>query len=211
MADSQDKAHILIIEDEPGLRAEIVAELVAIGYEATAAENGRVAFGLLKTLLPDIIICDITLPHMTGYEILSEIRAKMPELDRVPFIFLTAHDSREHRLKGFRTGADDFLTKPVDFDILDATIKARISSARRILNSEKTFPPPPSTAHLSKRETEVLRLLAEGNRVATIADTLSISYHTARQYKKTLYTKLRINNRSGATLEAIKRKLISLT
>lgn len=204
--------HIAVIEDEEDIREEIVEELISIGYHVTGFPSGASALKAMPSQKPDLIVCDVMMPGLSGYEVLAVIRQDHPLLDSIPFIFLTALDDRESLLKGLRSGADDFLTKPVDFDILDAAIRSKLSAVSRILNSSKveidSAASPP--AHLSPRETEVLKLLALGMSVSEIAEILQIASNTAGQYKKSIYSKLNIKNRSGATMEAVRRNLVSV-
>ncbi len=204
--------HIAVIEDEADLREEIVEELISIGYRVTGYSSGAAALETIPYQRPDLILCDVMMPGLSGYEVLASLRQCHPLLDSIPFIFLTALDDRESLLKGLRSGADDFLTKPVDFDILDAAIRSKIAAVCRILKSsrgegdtEESTP-----AHLSPRETEVLKLLALGMSVSEIAEALQIAINTAGQYKKSIYSKLNIKNRSGATMEAVRRNLVSV-
>ncbi len=126
---------ILCIEDENDVRELIVEELVDAGFEVLEAENGRVGLELILTKWPDIILCDISMPDMDGKELLAEIQLNYPELSATPFIFLTALTDKRDLIDGLTAGADDYLTKPIDFDVLMAKIDGCI---RRIQNNIKT-------------------------------------------------------------------------
>jgi DNA-binding response OmpR family regulator len=126
---------ILCIEDENDVRELIVEELVDAGFEVLEAENGRVGLELILTKWPDIILCDISMPEMDGKELLAEIQLNYPELSATPFIFLTALTDKRDLIDGLTAGADDYLTKPIDFDVLMAKIDGCI---RRIQNNIKT-------------------------------------------------------------------------
>lgn len=123
---------VLCVEDEADLREDIVDELRASGYAALGAADGLAAFGLLKTVRPDLVLCDISMPGLGGYELLNKIRTERPDLADVPFVFLTALNDRSEVIGGKRAGADDYLVKPVDFDLLIASIEARLNQVRRI-------------------------------------------------------------------------------
>ncbi|WP_028032712.1 response regulator [Chelativorans sp. J32] len=129
------KRTILCIEDEAALRADITEELVSAGYRVVEANNGREAFDSLEAERPDLILCDITMPEMGGYELLAKVRAERPDLAEVPFIFLTALADRSEVLSGKNAGADDYLVKPVDFDDLLATIGSRLRLVDRVRQS----------------------------------------------------------------------------
>lgn len=125
-------ATILCIEDEAEIREFIVEELEASGYEMLEAGNGRQALDTLKERTPDLILCDINMPVMNGYDLLDEVRARHPELTHTPFIFLSAFNERDHVIEGKSRGADDYLTKPIDYELLHATVEARLAQIERI-------------------------------------------------------------------------------
>lgn len=128
----RERALILCVEDEPDLRADIIDELRASGHDAIGADDGRSALETLGKVRPDLILCDITMPGMNGYDLLKTVRAHRADLDDVPFVFLTALDEREAVISGKRAGADDYLVKPIDFDLMLASIETRIAQTRRI-------------------------------------------------------------------------------
>jgi len=130
-------ARILCIEDEPLLLQDLVEELEDAGYEAIPAADGQAALDQLKQVTPDLILCDIMMPRMSGPELLAHVREKLPALSRVPFIFLTALATREDIIRGKKLGADDYLTKPLDFDMLLATVEARLKEVDRIDHAHK--------------------------------------------------------------------------
>lgn len=125
-------ARIMCIEDERLLLVDLVEELNDFGYSTIAANNGEEALELLKTHVPDLILCDMMMPHLDGREVLKRVRKEFPRLKRTPFIFLTALATRDDVIAGKRLGADDYLTKPIDYDLLFATIEARLSQVERI-------------------------------------------------------------------------------
>jgi len=123
---------VLCIEDEHRLRQDILDELAEAGYGALGASDGREALALLNRTRPDLILCDISMPRLDGYGFLEAMRTTRPDLADVPLVFLTALGGREHVINGKRTGADDYLVKPVDFDLMLATIEARLGQIERI-------------------------------------------------------------------------------
>jgi len=119
-------AKILCIEDEATLRREVVDELSSSGYEVLEAGDGRKGLEIIKNSGPDLVLCDVAMPEMNGYEMLRNLRAEHPEAAGIPFLFLTAFDSEEDILSGLRMGADDYLTKPIDFDVLQAKVRSSL-------------------------------------------------------------------------------------
>src|SRR5690625_716646 len=162
----ESRSLILCVEDEPELRADIIEELRASGHEAIGAADGPRAIDLLDAIRPDLILCDISMPGMNGYEVLETVRERRRDLDDVPFVFLTALNQREEVISGTRSGADDYLVKPIDYDLLLANIEARIGQARRMraLHRQQNGQDDPvsSGSGLAGMKGEVLDLLSFG-------------------------------------------------
>jgi len=116
---------ILIIEDEQTL-LESIAEMLSLqGYDVIKANNGRRGIDIAFEHRPDLIVCDIAMPEMDGYEVLRHLRGHA-ELADTPFIFLTARAERSHMRHGMELGADDYLTKPFTNDELVNAIDSRL-------------------------------------------------------------------------------------
>ncbi|HZH52051.1 MAG TPA: response regulator [Microvirga sp.] len=122
---------ILCIEDEDDLRIDLAEELAAADYRVLQAANGSEALSLLEQNRPDLVLCDITMPGLGGYDVLRAMR-EQGELSDIPFIFLTALAERNDVLTGKQAGADDYLVKPIDYEILLATIAARLNQVERV-------------------------------------------------------------------------------
>jgi DNA-binding response OmpR family regulator len=125
---------VLCIDDEVDIRELIVEELPEAGFATLEAANGREGLEILLSKWPDIVICDITMPEMNGHQLLAEIQLNHAELSNIPFIFLTAMTDRENMITGLQAGAADYLSKPIDFDILLAKIAGCVT---RIENDKK--------------------------------------------------------------------------
>jgi two-component system sensor histidine kinase/response regulator len=104
------------------------------GYEVLGAENGRFGVELAQEHKPDLIICDVTMPELDGYGVLTELR-QMPQTAAIPFIFLTARADRSFMRHGMELGADDYLTKPFSLVELHAAIDARLTRHTAITQS----------------------------------------------------------------------------
>ena len=102
---------ILVIEDEEFVRENILELLDAEGFQAFGAENGKIGFELAKVKVPDLILCDVMMPGLDGYGVLTALRQDSV-LASIPFIFLTAKASKSDLRQGMELGADDYLTKP---------------------------------------------------------------------------------------------------
>lgn len=117
---------ILCCEDEPQLLRDISDELQAAGYRVAEARDGVELFGFLDTSTPDLMLCDIMMPGLDGYGVLARLRREYPHLAHVPLVFLSALSMTDAIIRGKRTGADDYLTKPINYDLLLSTIEARL-------------------------------------------------------------------------------------
>jgi DNA-binding NarL/FixJ family response regulator len=126
------KKKILIIDDFQPLLEEIVEFLSFEGYQTYSAKDGVEGVQLAIQHLPDLIICDIEMPKMNGYDVFKNLE-KMPSTASVPFIFLTAKAQVEDFKTGLKLGVDDYITKPLDLDDLLASISKRLSKHEKLL------------------------------------------------------------------------------
>ncbi|NJM67511.1 MAG: response regulator [Acaryochloris sp. RU_4_1] len=117
---------ILVIEDEELVRANIAELLDAEDYEVVTAENGFLGVLWAQEHLPDLIICDVMMPELNGYEALG-ILSENPDTAMIPFIFLTAMADKTEIRQGMTSGADDYLTKPFSRSELLAAVSTRLS------------------------------------------------------------------------------------
>ncbi|WP_020533002.1 ATP-binding response regulator [Flexithrix dorotheae] len=118
-------ARILLIEDEKNIRESIEEILSLKGYEVTSAQNGKSGYLKAVNIKPDLIICDIMMPEIDGYDFLKMIR-ETKSIANSPFIFLTALSQRENHRKGINLGADDYITKPFKIEELLQSIESRL-------------------------------------------------------------------------------------
>ncbi|MGC9457582.1 MAG: response regulator [Halothiobacillaceae bacterium] len=125
-------ALILCADDQEELRRDIAEELKEAGYRALEAVDGQEVIEQLAAARPDLILCDINMPRLNGYQVLARLREQYPDLADTPFVFLTALSDAREVVDGKRLGADDYLVKPVDFDLLLATIDSRLRQVRRM-------------------------------------------------------------------------------
>ncbi len=117
---------ILVIEDNQQVRDNIMEILENEGFEMHQAENGIIGIEISKKIQPDLILCDIMMPDMDGYGVLIHLR-KNVLTSTIPFIFLTAKDTREDLRKGMQLGADDYISKPFTIDELLNAVNIRIN------------------------------------------------------------------------------------
>lgn len=125
---------VLCAEDHEALRLDICDELREAGYAVIEAADGDEILDQIENLAmtPDLILCDINMPGRNGYQVLERLRNHHPDLADTPFVFLTALSQPRDIIDGKRLGADDYLAKPIDYDLLLATVEARLRQVRRI-------------------------------------------------------------------------------
>jgi DNA-binding NarL/FixJ family response regulator len=192
---------ILCIEDDAETAALIVEDLQDRGYTVTVATDGHSGLSAILKSGPDLVLCDINMPGMTGFEVMERLIALAPQFDAVPFIFLTARTDRDSELKGRRLGADDYVTKPVDFEILAAIIDARLGKgARNEVWSRHVA--------LNERELECLTWSGRGKTSPEIAAILNLSKRTVNFHIENACRKLNVSTRTEAVVKATSGRLI---
>ncbi len=117
------KSKILIVDDEPNIRRILQMAFEKSGFEASIAEDARVALGQLETFRPDVIVSDVTMPGLTGYELLREVKERTPE---TPFILMTAFGTIPQAVESIRNGAFEYVTKPFDLDHMKRVVNAAL-------------------------------------------------------------------------------------
>ena len=115
-------AHILAVDDEPVNQRLVSKVLTASGFQVTTANNAKEAFELVERIHFDLIILDVLMPEIDGYEACRRLREN-PLTAQTPIILLTALDSLENKMKGFEAGADDYLPKPCEPEELVARVR----------------------------------------------------------------------------------------
>jgi DNA-binding NarL/FixJ family response regulator len=192
---------ILCIEDDSETAALIAEDLEERGYEVSIAGDGHSGLSAILKTHPDIVLCDINMPGMTGFEVMQSLAALAPTVDAVPFIFLTARTDRDSELKGRRLGADDYVTKPLDFEILATIIEARLGKgARNEIWSRQVA--------LNDRELECLTWSARGKTSPEIGTILSLSKRTVNFHIENACRKLNVSTRTEAAAKATSGRLI---
>ncbi|MEM9540318.1 MAG: EAL domain-containing protein [Cyanobacteria bacterium P01_E01_bin.42] len=122
---------ILAIEDDENIRDNLLEVLCLEGYDLVAAPNGRHGLQLAREESPDLILCDLMLPELNGYEVLQSIRQNT-DLANIPFIFLTGKAEKEYFRQGMELGADDYLTKPFSLSELLGAIETQLQKRERL-------------------------------------------------------------------------------
>jgi DNA-binding response OmpR family regulator len=199
MAESHKK--ILCIEDDRETAALIAEELVDRGYEVAVAHDGREGLATILRTMPDLVLSDISMPVMSGFELLERLVALAPRFSKMPFVFLTALTDRDNELRGRQLGADDYVTKPIDFELLATIISARLAGVARTGLW-------PKTVGLNDREVEVLTWVARGKTSAEIAQIIGLTKRTVDFHIDNARGKLGAATRTEAVIKATTGRLI---
>jgi DNA-binding response OmpR family regulator len=200
---AEARKHILCIDDDRETAGLIAEELVDRGFAVTVVHNGQAGLTAILRDKPDLVLSDVTMPGVSGFDVLERLLAQGPGMRDMPFIFLTALTDRDHELRGRRLGADDYVTKPIDFDILSAIIEARLARVAR----DGLWP---ERVGLSDRETEVLTWAARGKTSAEIARIVDITKRTVDFHIDSARAKLNAVTRLHAAVKAACAGLIEV-
>ena len=194
---------ILCIEDDEQTASLISEALTELGYTIDVARDGKEGLAAILSKKPDLVICDIRMPGMNGFEVLEQLCAAGPAFADIPFVFLTALGDRDSELAGRRLGADDYLTKPVDFEMLGAVIQNRLRRRQELSQ-------PKSQYYLTDREREVLTWAGRGKTSSEIATIIGVSERTVDFHFDQAMKRLGVTNRTQAVAMAVSQGLISI-
>jgi DNA-binding NarL/FixJ family response regulator len=186
---------ILVVDRNAGTRSRVAGLLERMGYETHQAQNGREALEAARQGQPALVLLEVNLAEVSGYEVCRELRERFG--DDVAIIFLSGDRTEPYdRVAGLLLGADDYIVKPFD----EGELLARVRSALR----HSAVPPSngsqgaPAAEALTSREREVLKLLARGLTQAEIAQELFISPKTVAGHIQRVLTKLGVHSRAQA-------------
>lgn len=125
---------ILIVEDDVDLREEVADELRDCGYEVLEANNGLEATEIIAAQPPDLIVSDISMLGMNGYALVHDVRSGPEATRNTPIILLSALADAEHMRKGLESGANDYLKKPVNIDVLLGKIRSYLPARATVFH-----------------------------------------------------------------------------
>jgi DNA-binding NarL/FixJ family response regulator len=201
---------ILIIEDEATLRDNIAEIIVHYGFRVITAPSGEEGVKVATQVVPDIIVCDLMLPGIDGYEVLNTVK-QIPGLISTAFIFLTAKSTRSDIRTGMDMGADDYLTKPFTKEELINSIKARVQKlinlrASQIENDAFISSAAERMTMLTKAERKVLNKISEGFTTPQIAEKLFLSSKTIENHRMNISRKLSLSGPNSLISFALRLK-----
>ena len=184
------RPRVLCIEDDPATVDLLVEVLEDEGFQTIVATDGVEGIRQFSRH-PDLILCDIDMPQMTGFDVLAAFRKGVGRLHNVPFLFITAYGSRESHLQACRLGCDDFIAKPLDFELLVEIIRHRLAQQPR----QETV-----DFSLTEREIEALTWVAKGKSSTDIAVLMKVSDRTVNFHVNNVIRKLGVTTRVQAAI-----------
>ncbi len=194
------RPQILCIEDDPDTAELIVEVLEEEGFRVTVAENGADGLSAIGER-PDLVLCDIDMPGLSGFEVLQRIRQDKLLPRAVPFIFITAFSQRSYHMQARQLGCDDFIAKPIDFELLVAIIRNRLENQSGDAPEQPDF-------HLTDREIEALTWVARGKSSADIGVILGVSERTVNFHIDNVIRKTGVATRVQAAIKCVMLGLI---
>jgi DNA-binding NarL/FixJ family response regulator len=186
----------LIADEDPTSRDHLARVLEAAGYEIMQVASGEAVLEAVREVRPSIVLLEIPLGGLSGYEVCRALRAEASEM---PIVFVSGSRTESYdRVAGLLVGADDYIVKPYAPDELLARVRQLV---------RRSQPPVPSvTARLTKREREVLLLLADGLRQDDIAERLFISRKTVGTHVANILRKLGVRSQTQAVAVALREE-----
>lgn len=213
---------ILLVDDEADCKTVLAMYLESRGYQVECASSGIEALSIFQKDSPDLVISDVMMPEMDGFEFCRRLRS-MSVGQLVPFIFLSGQGEVESKIEGHSIGADDYLVKPFQSEEILAKIKAQLDRSRRIhtvivrlLQNSPTPPPvvqPPTAAvatapaplPLTPAEERVFWEVIQGYTNKHISDRLFISPRTVQAHLGSIFSKLQLENRAQLVKFALEK------
>ena len=199
---------ILIVDDEKDIVETLAFMLKTKGFECICAYDGEEGLKLAKECSPDLIILDVMMPNMDGWQTLKAVRSN-PYTKHLPVIMLTAVNDDRKMVAGLKIGADDYVVKPFILPNLLARMEAVLRRSniagqkRKDLSAEKV-----SLSSLTAKEKEVLQMASKGESNKQIAEKLFVKEVTVKTHFNSIFKKLKVANRTQAVLLALQAELI---
>ena len=203
---------LLVVDDDAGLLLAVSETLRAEGYDVMTARRGREALVRVAEALPDLIISDIRMPGMNGYQLVRNLRAA-PHTRLIPIIFLTAKDEIADRIVGFRSGVDAYITKPFEPEELVAIVAGILERVQRthgdlarLFGENETEVKLLRDEDLTDAEWRVAEAVARGLSNKEIASELNLSLRTVEGHISHILDKKDLSNRVELALYIAERK-----
>ncbi|WP_145509311.1 response regulator transcription factor [Yersinia alsatica] len=184
--------HIYLVDDDEGVRAALAALLTTMGWEVITFSDGQTFLDTLAVTQPSCVLLDIRMPGKSGMTILEAIQSRDSTL---PVIIMTGHGNVELCRRAFKGGALEFLTKPIDADVLIETVSMALEQHEQALAAQQQQASYQQRLNqLSAREREVAALIIQGETSKQIAHLLSLSPRTVEAHRANLFAKLEVSS-----------------
>jgi len=214
MKETSVKEHkrLLLIDDDPNLILLVKDYLEFRGYEVITSENGREALEVLEQDIPDMIICDVMMPEMDGYQFVNQVRQD-ERTSWIPILFLSAKGQSQDKIKGLNIGADVYMVKPFEPEELVAQVEASLKQAYRQRQQaggggdNETKIQVPFDVHLTQTELKVVQYVARGLANRDIAEELNVSQRTVESHVSNMLGKTGLHNRTELARWAIENQM----
>lgn len=203
--------HLLLVDDDPHFVMLMGDFLEKRGFHVTRANDGHQGLEYAQRETPDLIVCDIMMPKMNGYELVQFLRQSPPQRQWTPVIFLSAKGELTDRIKGLQEGADAYLVKPFEPDELIALIDSLIrragsSNSRPISTSMLGTQSGCGFEDLTPTEQRVLSLVVRGLANKLIAKEMKVSQRTVESHVSSILQKTSFTNRTELTRWALEHR-----
>jgi DNA-binding NarL/FixJ family response regulator len=169
---------ILLVDDEPGLREAVQAYLEDSGFTVHVASNATQGWELLQQISPDLVITDIMMPQVDGYQFLQQMRED-PRYQAMPVVFLTARGMTSDRIQGYEAGCDAYLPKPFDPDELVAIVQGLLN--RRAAVQASGDGETPDIAEMARQIAEIKAMLSQKGAIAQTTSPIKIDFTPREQ------------------------------
>jgi DNA-binding NarL/FixJ family response regulator len=227
-------AKLLLVDDEPGVRESVQAYLEDSGYQVQVASNAKDAWDLLQQNPPDLVISDLMMPQVDGYQFLKQMREDS-KFAAMPVVFLTARGMKSDRITGYQAGCDAYISKPFDPEELIAIVQNVLQRRATVMTNNNpevegiakqiaaelkgmfggsgssgsaiVTTPPPINIDFTPREQSVLDLVSAGLMNKEIAKQLETSVRNVEKYVSRLFGKTGTNSRTELVRYALEHGL----
>ncbi len=194
------KSHILLVDDEHDILDLIEYNLIKQGYSVTKADSGSSALAFAREHHPDLILLDIMMPGMDGYEVCSHLKQD-PSLKNIPVIFLTARSDETSEVRGLDLGGDDYVTKPISISKLLSRIKALLRRSRGAVEKSEE----PIVIHGLEIDREQYVVIKNGNEIRLPRKEFEVLYFLARHKGKVVTRQVLLDEIWGNNIYVVDR------